>query len=123
MNENAFWLYETFNRFEAIAWFVIAIVLPFRVRRTSKRQSASVFTASIAFIAFGITDLLEAPTHADIPGWLWIYKIICASILLACRYTYIGWDRFRFTDRYLIFALLCLTATVAAILLPRLFEP
>jgi hypothetical protein len=122
MTEDTFWLYEAFNHLEAAAWFIIAIVLPFRVARRSRKQNVIVFTASVTFIAFGFTDILEAPTHGDLPIWLWIYKFACAAILLACRYTYLGWCSFRLSDRYLLFAILCLAASVLAIFLPRILE-
>jgi len=102
MSGNPFWLYETFNRFEAVAWFIIAIVIPIKIPRRDKRQAIAVFTASAAFLAFGITDILEAPMHANIPIWLWVSKIACATFLLICRYTYIGWNKFKLTDRYMI---------------------
>ena len=122
MDENTFWLYETFNRLEAVAWFVIALVLPFRIARRTPRQNLSVFTASAAFVAFGITDLLEAPTHGNLPAWLWAAKIVCAATLLSCRYHYLGWHTFRLSDRYLIVAILCLTASILAMALPWLLE-
>jgi hypothetical protein len=122
MTESTFWLYETFNYFEAAAWFVIALVLPFKVKGRTPIQRFSVFVASFTFVAFGITDLLEAPTHADLPIWLWIYKFLCATVLLSCRYTYLGWGSFRLNDRYLIFALVCLFASAIAVVLPRLLE-
>jgi hypothetical protein len=108
-------VFETFNRIEAGFWFAIAAALPFLVRASSPRQRISVIVASLGFVIFGITDILEAPTHGEAPGWLWLMKISCAAFLLACRFSYIGWRNFRVTDRYFLFGLLCLAAAIAII--------
>lgn len=106
-----------FNRAEALVWFAVAIGLPFAVRSTTIRQRIAVFSACIGFILFGITDLLEAERIGAIPAWLWASKIACGAILLSCRIIHVGWKNFRFTDRWLLFGLLCLATTVAMIML------
>jgi hypothetical protein len=112
-------VYETFNRVEAVAWFAIALALPFFVKADTPRRRVVIATASLTFIAFGFTDLAEAGTRGQMPPWLWIAKVACAAVLLCCRYTYLGWHRFRITDRYLLFALLCLAAMCAGVLTQR----
>jgi len=106
-------VFEIFNWFEAFIWFGIAIYVPFSIRSSSKRQKACVAAASFGFVAFGITDLLEAPTHGNVPIYLWILKIGCVAFLLLCRFHFIGWKKFRFTDRYFILGFLGLAISVA----------
>lgn len=107
--------FETFNRIEACFWFAIAISLHLIARPPDWKRRLCLIAASCGFILFGFTDILEAPTHGDVPGWLWFLKIGCAAFLLACRFTYIGWKNFSLTDRYFLFGLLCLAASVAII--------
>ena len=98
-------------------------LLPFVVKRATKRQSVAVFLASFGFVLFGITDFLEAPLRGRLPWWLWISKIVCAGFILSCRYIYLGWDRFNFKDRYLIFGMFCLAASTGVIFLQHYLYP
>ena len=118
--DDPFLIYVIFNRLEGIAWVAIAIGLPFVVRPITRRQKWSTLAASIGFVLFGLTDFLEAPLRGQLPGWLWMMKIFCAALILSCRFSYIGWNRFHFTDRYFLFGLSCLTATLAVIWLQQL---
>lgn len=111
--------YFTFNLLEGFAWWVVAIVLPFRIPRRTARENVAVFAASAGFVLFGITDFLEAPLQGQLPWWLWTAKIACAASILGCRYHYLGWHRFRLTDRYFLFGLGCLTASIGAIVLQQ----
>ena len=106
-----------FNGFEAIVWFLVALGLPFVIKSVSRRQRLSVFAASFGFVLFGITDLLEASEDGAIPAWLWAFKIACAAILLTCRFFYIGWGNFRVKDRWFLFGMFCLAASVALMML------
>lgn len=110
-------IYEIFNRIEGIAWWIIAVVLPFVVKYPTRRQHWAVFAASLGFILFGISDFLEAPVHGQLPWWLWALKVFCAAWLLACRFFYVGWHRFRLTDRYVLFAIFCLFAVFGVMVL------
>jgi len=74
-----------------------------------------VFAASFGFVLFGITDLLEAARVGAVPAWLWAFNITCGALLLSCRICYVGWKDFRPNDRWLLFSLFCLAATVALI--------
>jgi hypothetical protein len=71
-----------------------------------------VIAASLGFVIFGISDIIEAQTLREPPAWLWPLKITCAAFLLSCRFSYIGWRNFRITDRYFLVGLLCLAASV-----------
>lgn len=106
-----------FNRVEALVWFGTAFALPFIVRSESRTQRWSVLAGSMGFMAFGITDFLEAGTGGKIPAWLWASKIACAAFLLACRFNFVGWRNFRFTDSWFLFGVFCLAASVVLILL------
>lgn len=106
-----------FNRAEALVWFLVALGLPFIVHASSRRQRAVVLVASFGFVLFGFTDLLEAERTGEIPAWLWAAKIACAVLLLSCRIFYVGWENFRFNDRWLLFGLFCLAVTVVILML------
>ena len=121
--DDPYLIYEIFNRTEGIAWFGIAIALPFLVSRKNRRQNIAVFLASFGFVLFGITDFIEAPLRGQLPWWLWAYKIVCAGFILSCRYIYLGWHRFNFKDRYLIFGLSCLAASLGVIFLQQYLYP
>ncbi len=100
-------VFEIFNRLEAFIWFAAAVALPFLIKSDSRKQSGAVIGAMIGFVLFGITDLLEADTQGEMSGWLWCSKAACAALLLASRYTYLGWRNFRVTDRWFLFAVIC----------------
>jgi hypothetical protein len=106
-----------FNRAEALVWFLVALGLPFVVPSILRRQRLCVLAAGFGFVLFGVTDLLEAERTGAIPAWLWASKIACGVFLLSCRILYVGWENFRFNDRWLLFGVFCLAATLALILL------
>jgi hypothetical protein len=106
-----------FNRAEAAVWFLVALGLPLVVKSKSRKQRVGVLAGSCGFVLFGVTDLLEAERTGAIPAWLWASKIICGVFLLSCRILYIGWENFRLKNRWLLFGLFCLSATVALIVL------
>ena len=112
-------VYEIFNRAEGLIWFLVAAALPFMIPSESAAQRTAVFIASAGFILFGISDFLEAPTHGNMPAWLWALKIGCATLLLACRFTYIGWKNFRITDRYFLFGFLSLAVSIAIMIIAK----
>jgi hypothetical protein len=115
--EDPMLIYETFNKLEGVLWFAIALALPFSIRPRTLRQILSIAAAALGFILFGISDFLEAPLQGQLPAWLWIYKIACAAFILSCRFSYIGWQNFHLSDRYVLVALFCLLASAAAIYL------
>jgi hypothetical protein len=115
-------VYEAFNYAEGAAWFLIAIILPFWFRNSPVAKRKIIIRASLILIVFGISDLIEASTHARIPAWLWGWKIFCAVGLLKCRYDYMGKERFRWFDRTHILALACLTTVLIAMFLQFYFR-
>jgi hypothetical protein len=102
--------YDTFNTVEAALWGVVAGVILRRTPCSSRQQRAAVSVAAGAFAVFGLTDLLEIGRAGTIPWWLWTAKIICGCTILAARYTWRGWNTFRFRDREFLFGLGCLVA-------------
>jgi hypothetical protein len=114
--------YDRFNLVEACLWGLVALVIPFRARAADLQQRAAVVLASVAFLAFGGTDLLEIGCAGHIPGWLWGLKIACGAAIVAARYTYRGWRTFRWRDREFLFALALLAAVIAVIGLQRQSE-
>jgi hypothetical protein len=98
-------MYAWFNYIECVLWWCVAAVIAVRVPRRSRVETLAVVLGAVAFVAFGITDYLEAPFSGRIPGWLWGLKIACGAAILASRYTYVGWWKLRWNDRELLFGL------------------
>ncbi len=109
--------YQTFNAVEAFLWAVVASVIALRAKRENNQQCFAVALGCIAFLAFGVSDLLEIAHQAEIPWWLWIMKIACGTAILTARYTWVGWSKFRWTDREFLFGLALLAATIMVIVL------
>ena len=107
--------YNTFNAVEAGLWGVVAVVIVIRVPCQSWQQRYGVLLGSVAFIAFGITDVLEIGREGFIPLWLWGLKIACGIGILSARYTWLGWNRFHWRDRELLFGLFCLISVFVLI--------
>jgi hypothetical protein len=108
-------IYKNFNYAEGIIWLVVALAIPFLFPRISNNQKLGIGIASLGFIAFGISDLIEASVQNEIPTWLLAYKIFCGAMMLSGRYTYIGWNKFSIKDRYFLFGLFCLIAVIGII--------
>ncbi|MDB5336816.1 MAG: hypothetical protein JWN70_2435 [Planctomycetaceae bacterium] len=114
--------YNTFNAIEAGLWGVVAIVIPLRVTCVTWQERCGALLGSCAFVAFGITDILEIGKEGFIPLWLWGFKIACGCSILAARYTWLGWNKFRWRDRELLFGLFCLISVCVLITLQRYKE-
>jgi len=108
-------IYKNFNYVESVIWLVVAVTLPFLFSRITSSQKLGICVASLGFIAFGISDFIEASVKNEIPIWLLAYKIFCGAMMLSGRYTYIGWNKFSVKDRYFLFALFCLIAVIGII--------
>lgn len=114
--------YEAFNYFECPAWVVIALALPFRFRRCPPEKRCIILVASVIFVLFGVSDFLEAPTHARLPAWLWAWKLACATALLGCRFFCLGRARFRWLERTNLVAFACFPAVLLAMFLQYWFR-
>lgn len=79
----------TFNQVEAGLWFCLGAVLALSTRRTQAALRKTVWVAAVAFLIFGISDLIEARTGAWWqPLWLLILKVVCIAILVGCFLRY-----------------------------------
>lgn len=107
--------YQTFNWIEGIVWIVIAAGIHWAVPVMNQRQRLWLGMASVGFVLFGISDFLEAGYRAGYPLWLWLWKIVVGTFLFVCRFGYLGWDRFRWNDRYVVFGVCLLVAALGAI--------
>ena len=107
--------YDRFNFVEACLWVLVALAIPLRAKANSGQQRVAVALGSVAFLAFGATDLLEIGRAGHIPGWLWGLKVACGAAILSARYTYRDWRTFHWRDREFLFALACLAAVVLVI--------
>jgi hypothetical protein len=77
-------LEATGNLFEAALWFVVAVLLLIKARRTADPDVRRVlFVLAPAFLVFGVTDLIESRTGAWWrPFWLPVIKGSCALTFL-----------------------------------------
>jgi hypothetical protein len=98
------------------------VVLPFWFRARPPEKRRVITRASITFIAFAVSDYLEAPMHGRLPVWLWAWKLLCVTHLLKCRYDFIGRENFRWRDRTNILALVCFVAVLLAVFLQYYFR-
>ena len=57
-------MFETFNQFEAVFWAAIGLVFLGAGIRRSTRKRSRCFVLAAAFVAFGLSDLVEAQTGA-----------------------------------------------------------
>ena len=115
--------YEIFNLTEAGLWMLVAAVIVIRAPRSSRHQQWGVMLGAISFVAFGVTDILEAGNQGSIPLWLWGFKLLCGVGILAARYTWRGWSTLRWHDREIVFSLGCLIAVIAMITLQSQVGP
>lgn len=73
-----------FNRAEAVVWFIFAVLCLAKALRPPDRGRRVLFVLVIAFVAFGISDLIETNTGAWWrPWWLLVLKgVSLATIVL-----------------------------------------
>lgn len=107
--------YPLFNTIEALLWWIVAGAVLAKTPQENLQQRHGAVLGAAAFFAFGISDFLEAAVGPPIPLWLWGVKCLCGTAILAARYTWLGWSRFRWTDREVLFALGCLLAVILLI--------
>jgi hypothetical protein len=117
--KSASW-YARFNVVEGVLWMAVAAVVALRTPAADSRQRWAARCGVLALAAFGATDWLECRYEAIIPLWLWAMKIACGGAILAARYTWLGWRRFRFQEREVMFAVFCLVCVAGLIWLQRL---
>ncbi|MEI8645395.1 hypothetical protein P4S60_07230 [Pseudoalteromonas sp. Hal040] len=80
-----------FNYAESLFWFIIALCLlvhAFKLGKSDANFRTSLI-ASIAFVAFGVSDIIEAQTGAWWrPFSLLVFKIGCIVAFLVCFIKY-----------------------------------
>lgn len=108
-------IYKVFNYAEGVIWIGVAVAVPLVFKMTTKNRKWGIVIASLGFVLFGVSDLLEATSQGDVPIALLLYKIACGGIILSGRFTYLGWKKFNPRDRYFLFGLFCLVAVSAII--------
>ncbi len=75
-------MFETANYIEAALWAVIGLVFLFMTMKRRKGQRSRLFIAGIAFLFFGMSDVVEANTGAWWrPWWLLAWKGMCLAVL------------------------------------------
>jgi hypothetical protein len=78
---------------EAGVWLIYAMVLAVGAVRSAKQRRAILLIASIGFVTFGVSDLIEAQTGAWWrPWWLLVLRAACIATFLAC---WLVWRRQR----------------------------
>lgn len=84
-------IHALFNYAEAGFWAVAAFVVLWRCRRSPPARGRIGACASMAFLAFGASDLVEVQTGAWFrPWWLLVWKVSCGVALVAC---WLAWAR------------------------------
>jgi len=80
---------QIFNLIEALLWMTISVVFLIRRRKQKNFRNLS-FAASLAFFAFGISDLIEIQTRAWYePIGLFLFKAACVATFLILLILYI----------------------------------
>lgn len=81
----------TGNQIEAILWFVFSAGFVIRAVRTTRGHRRLAVILTLAFLAFGVSDLIEARTGAWWrPAWLLILKAACVGV-----FAYGLWEHLR----------------------------
>lgn len=81
-------MFETANVLEAALWTVIGATLAAAGLRPGRHRTLLRVSAA-AFLAFGVSDLVETRTGAWWrPWWLLMWKAACIAVLLACLLRY-----------------------------------
>jgi hypothetical protein len=79
-----------FNYCEAVLWFVLGVVVVIAARRQSAAVRRNAWTAFGAFLAFGVSDLIEVRTGAWwTPWWLFVLKAACVLVLAGCLFRHL----------------------------------
>ena len=78
-----------FNYGEAAVWVIVGLCLLWRSRKEHSVARILGRVASLAFLAFGVSDLIETRTGTWYePWWLFVWKAACVVILLSCLCVY-----------------------------------
>lgn len=84
-------LYAFFNIAEGFVWIGIAFYLITRRAQFNQEKIFWVLLAAPAFVAFAISDFIEAPLYATpFPKWLWALKLGSGFLVFLSRVVYLG---------------------------------
>ncbi len=76
-------MFRTGNTLEAGLWLVIGFVFAVVAWRRVGRERSSCYAASITFVLFGLSDIVEISTGAWWrPWWLLVWKGLCVVSLV-----------------------------------------
>lgn len=79
-----------FNFAEAALWIVISIVLFVKRMKSESAEAKLQLVAAIAFLLFGLSDLVETQTGAWWrPWWLLVWKASCVIVLVGTLVVYL----------------------------------
>jgi hypothetical protein len=79
-----------FNYCEAVLWFVLGGVVVIAARKQSAAVRRNAWIAFAAFLAFGVSDLIEVRTGAWwTPWWLFVLKAACVLVLAGCLFRHL----------------------------------
>ena len=107
--------YQLFNYAEGILWLLAAFMLRKLVAIEHKHHSTACNIAIIGFVLFAASDFIEGTLPRTIHPWLWTFKISCGIIFLIARICYVGRKNFKWTDRYLLFFLFCISIAISVL--------
>jgi len=80
---------DIFNGAEAGVWFAIGIGCWVASFRSPAKYKKTLLVAAVAFLVFGVSDVLEILTAGTgMPWWLWAMKILCVLCLAGCYFAY-----------------------------------
>jgi hypothetical protein len=78
---------QTFNLCEAALWLACAVAVGVASRRSAAGARRNAWLAVVAFLAFGVSDLIEIQTGGWWrPWWLFALKAACVATLVAAFY-------------------------------------
>ncbi len=89
-------MFETLNHVEAGLWTVIGLIFAVAGLRTSRPTNRRCCLLAVVFIAFGVSDVVEARTGAWWrPWWLLSWKVSCLLAMVWQLWVYVAARRLR----------------------------
>ena len=115
--EIVFNTYTVFNLAEGLLWIVFAISLPVFIDTSTARRKRAIAICSVGFLLFASSDFAEVFLSGETPPWLWVLKIVSGLAIFCSRFYYLGWNKFRWGDKYVLFGLFCILSVLTIIFL------
>jgi hypothetical protein len=111
--------YQSLNYSEGALWIIAAVALRKILVINEKRHNTACNIAIIGLVTFGISDFIEGSLNREFHLWLWILKIGCGVVFLIARVCYVGRQNFKWTDRYFLFFVFCLSAAAGVLFISQ----